>query len=83
MNTVFLLMAQFNAATIPLSQIAESLLGLKPATAETHARTGRLPFPTFRMGESQKSPRLVHVKDLAEFIDNRRKEASEEYAHCQ
>jgi hypothetical protein len=83
MKTVFLLMAEFEAATIPLSAIAEKYLGLKPATAETHARTARLPFPTFRMGESQKSPRLVHVEDLANFIDTRRKEASEEYDHCQ
>ncbi|EAR5802884.1 pyocin activator PrtN family protein [Salmonella enterica] len=83
MNTVFLLMAEFGTATIPLSQIAERYLGMKPSTADKKAGAGDLPIPTFRIGDSQKAPRMVHVRDLAEFIDTRRKEAKEELAHVQ
>ncbi|MBG6248354.1 MULTISPECIES: pyocin activator PrtN family protein [Symbiopectobacterium] len=82
MNTMFLLMAEFNTATIPLSDIAERYLGMKPVTADGKAGAGKLPIPTFRIGDSQKAPRMVHVKDLADFIDKRRKEAAEELRHC-
>lgn len=83
MNTSFLLLAEFETTLIPLSGIAEKYLGMKPSTAENKARTGELPFPTLRIGESQKSPRMVHVEDLAAFIDRRRKEAQEEHAKLQ
>ncbi|MBN3345035.1 pyocin activator PrtN family protein [Pectobacterium carotovorum] len=82
MNTMFLLMAEFNTATIPLADIAERYLGMKPATADRKAGAGDLPIPTFRLGDTQKAPRMVHVKDLADFIDQRRKEAAKELKHC-
>ncbi|KHN50691.1 pyocin activator PrtN family protein [Pectobacterium fontis] len=82
MNTMFLLMAEFNTATIPLSSIAERYLGMKPATADKKAGAGDLPIPTFRLGDTQKAPRMVHVKDLADFIDSRRIEAQRELRHC-
>ncbi|KGA39565.1 pyocin activator protein PrtN, phage related protein [Pectobacterium odoriferum] len=82
MNTMFLLMAEFNTATIPLSDIAERYLGMKPATADRKAGAGDLPIPTFRLGDTQKAPRMVHVKDLADFIDNRRTQAAKELKHC-
>jgi len=78
MNTVFLLMAEFETSTIPLAAVAERYLGMRPSTADKKANCGELPIPTFRIGESQKSPRMIHVTDLAEFIDKRRKEAKEE-----
>lgn len=83
MNTMFLLMAEYETPAVPLSEICEKYLGLKPATAEKKALLGELTLPTFRLGESQKSPRLVHLQDLAELIDRKRKEAKEflEYMH--
>ncbi|MGL9719967.1 pyocin activator PrtN family protein [Symbiopectobacterium sp.] len=82
MNTMFLLMAEFNTATIPLSDISERFFGMKPATAESKAGAGKLPIPTFRIGDTQKAPRMVHVKDLADFIDQRRIAAAKELKHC-
>ncbi|MGJ0625537.1 pyocin activator PrtN family protein [Xenorhabdus bovienii] len=35
-------------------------------------------LPTFRCNDSQKSPRMVHVNDLADLIDKKRKESKEE-----
>ncbi|ECE6697025.1 pyocin activator PrtN family protein [Salmonella enterica] len=83
MNTMFLLLAEFETPTIPLSDIAERYLGMKPATADKKAGCGDLPIPTFRIGDTQKAPRMVHVSDLAEYIDNRRKEAKKELKHFQ
>ncbi|MGH1595431.1 pyocin activator PrtN family protein [Yersinia proxima] len=80
MNTIFLLMAEFETSTIPLSDIAERYFGMKPATADKKAGAGDLPVPTFRIGDSQKAPRMVHVNDLADFIDKRRGEAKTELA---
>ncbi len=82
MNTMFLLMAEFETATIPLADISERYLGMKPATADKKAGAGTLPIPSFRLGDSQKAPRMVHVKDLADFIDQRRTEAAKEFRHC-
>ncbi|CDZ85405.1 TPA: pyocin activator PrtN family protein [Citrobacter koseri] len=83
MNTMFLLMAEFETSTIPLSVIAERYLGMRPSTADKKAGCGELPIPTFRIGNSQKSPRVVHVKDLADFIDSQRKAAKEELKNSQ
>lgn len=69
MNTMFLLMAEYGSATVPLGQVCEKYFGMKAATAEKHAALGRLPIPTFRASESQKSPRMIHIQDLANHID--------------
>ncbi|MCK7227148.1 pyocin activator PrtN family protein [Enterobacter asburiae] len=83
MNTIFLLMAEYETPTVPLSEICGKYLGMKPSTAESKAALGQLALPTFRLGNSQKSPRLVHLQDLAELIDRKRREAKEllEYMH--
>lgn len=42
MNTMFLLMAEYGSATVPLSQVCEKYFGLKSATAEKRAAMGDL-----------------------------------------
>ncbi|HFD7738008.1 pyocin activator PrtN family protein [Serratia marcescens] len=82
MNTMFLLMAEFGTATIKLAEISERYLGMRPATAEQKAAEGKLPIATFRVGSSQKAPRMVHVQDLADYIDQQRKDAKAELERC-
>lgn len=72
MNTIFLLMAEFETASIPLSDVCEKYFGMKPATADKKAALGQLPIPTFRAGESQKAPRMIHIQDLADYIEKQR-----------
>ncbi|WP_272670858.1 pyocin activator PrtN family protein [Providencia sp. PROV147] len=79
MNTVFLLMAEFETSQIPLSVVAEKFLNLTPSYADRQAALGKLPFPTYR-DDSQKAPRMVHISDLAEWIDKRRCEARKEFS---
>ncbi|EPN6881999.1 pyocin activator PrtN family protein [Providencia rettgeri] len=77
MNTVFLLMAEFETSQIPLSVVAEKFLNLTPSYADRQAALGKLPFPTYR-DDSQKAPRMVHISDLAEWIDQQRNIAKKE-----
>lgn len=83
MNTMFLLMAEYNTASIPLADICEKYFGMKVATADKKASLGKLPIPTFRMGDSQKSPRMIHVKDLADYIDKQRDRGVEYFKSMQ
>ncbi|MCX8596763.1 pyocin activator PrtN family protein [Gilliamella sp. B3486] len=78
MNTVFLLMAEFNTPTIPLSQIAEKYLGMTISTANKKANCGELSIPSFRLDQGQKAPRIVHIQDLADYIDKQREIAKDE-----
>lgn len=81
MNTIFLLMAEYETSQIPLSIVAEKFLSISPAWADKKANLGELPFPTYR--DNQKSGRLVHIIDLAEWIDKKREIAKKEFEHLQ
>ncbi|HGJ5855689.1 MAG TPA: pyocin activator PrtN family protein [Arsenophonus nasoniae] len=78
MNTLFLLMAEYESSQIPLSVVAEKFLNLSPAYANKKASLGDLPFPTYR-DNSQKAPRMVDIRDLAEWIDKSRKDARKQF----
>lgn len=80
MNTMFLLMAEYETATVPLSQVCEKYFGMKATTAERKAADNKLPIPTFRTADSQKAPRMVHIADLADYIDVQRKASRELHA---
>jgi len=71
MNTTFLLMAEFGQTDIPLDLVASRYLGLDSRAARWKASKSELPFPAFRAG-TQKSPWLVRVTDLAEWLDRER-----------
>jgi len=75
MNTVFLLMAQFGKAVIPLDEIAKPMLGLESDKAKRKAAHRELPFPVFR--EGQKGPWLVNVTDVAAWVDKSAQAARE------
>ncbi|AYY82162.1 pyocin activator PrtN family protein [Proteus vulgaris] len=81
MNTVFLLLAEYETSQIPLSVVAEKFLSISPSWADKKANLGELPFPTYR--DNQKSGRLVHIVDLAEWIDKKREIAKQEFEHLQ
>ncbi|MDR0219491.1 MAG: pyocin activator PrtN family protein [Enterobacteriaceae bacterium] len=83
MNTALLLMAEFGTSQIPLSDMAERYLKMTPGTAERKANEGKLSLPTYKLADSQKSPRIVHVNDLAEYIDKQREIAVKEVERMQ
>lgn len=75
MNTTFALMARFGSATVDLKEISQEFLGITPKTAEQKAKACNLPFPTFKLRESERSPTLVKIEDLGAYIDKQYKEA--------
>jgi hypothetical protein len=78
-NTVFLLMAEFGQTDIPLETVADRYLGMDERVARAKAGRGELPFPAFRAG-SQKSPWLVRVTDLADWLDRERARALHDWS---
>ena len=78
MNTLFLLMAEFGSADIPLDAVATKYLNKSPERARADAARHRLPFPAYRAG-SQKSPYLVSAITLAAYLDKVRADAETEW----
>lgn len=77
MNTVLLLMAEFESAEIPLADISERYFGVKPGEKMLRmASRQQFPVPVHRLG-SQRSPWMVHVRDLADYIDRQAEQARE------
>ena len=70
MQTVFMLLAQYEKPVVPLKDICSEYFGLSYQTARQRANAGMLPIPKFRT--SQKSDYLVHLTDLASYIDQQR-----------
>lgn len=78
MNTIFLLMAEFNTGEIPLKSVCDKYLGVDFKTAAYRASKKQLPFPVYR-GGSQKSEWLVSVDVLAKYLDDKKTEAANEW----
>lgn len=83
MNTVFLLMAEFETSQIPLAVVAKKFLNMTESYADKKANLGELPFPVYRDITSQKAVKMVHINDLAEWIDSARERARKEFLHLQ
>lgn len=78
MNRIFLLMAEFNCADIPLEKVAPKYLGMDEKQWKRAASLQQLPFPVFR-GGSQKAPWLVNVNALAQYLDKREAAAAKDW----
>ena len=78
MNTVFLLLAEFETGEIPLDQVAPKYFGLDSRKAAEKARTQSLPVPVYR-GGSQRSQWLVSAQDLAAYLDAQKEKARKEW----
>ncbi len=69
MNIAFALLARFESPTVELKTISEEFFGYTPKTAEQKAKAKALPVPTFKLRDSERSPTLVNVADLAAYIE--------------
>ena len=77
------LLTALKAPVVPLVDICDRWLNINPKTAREAAALNRLPFPTFKMSDSNKAPLLVSVHDLAEHIDARHTAAKASWAQSQ
>lgn len=77
-KTLFLLMAEFEGrAAVKLEEVLHYTNFKTLPEANKAANAGELMIPVFRMAQSQKSPYIVHLEDLAEAVDTARQEGKE------
>ncbi|SJN60102.1 Pyocin activator protein PrtN [Vibrio ruber DSM 16370] len=79
MNTTFALLARFGSTTIALKDISQEFFGITPKTAEQRAKACDFPVPTFKLRDSERSPTLIKIEDLASYIEQRYQEAKNEW----
>ncbi|MFJ3375501.1 pyocin activator PrtN family protein [Pseudomonas sp. NPDC086112] len=80
MNTFFLLIAQYDGkAVIPLDRVCSDYMNLTVEKFKAKQSSGEINIPITRLGtNSQKAALGVHIKDLAEYIDQQREKAIKE-----
>lgn len=80
MNTLFLLMAQYNGqAVIPLDRVCNDYMNLTVEKFKRKRLDGEIDIPVVRLGaDSQKAALGIHLRDLAEYIDKQREKAAKE-----
>ncbi|MGO4366461.1 pyocin activator PrtN family protein [Pseudomonas sp. PAB10] len=80
MNTLFLLMAQYEGrAVITLDRVCADYMGLTVEKFKRKQLDGEIDIPIIRLGpNSQKAALGVHLQDLAEYIDRQREKAHKE-----
>ena len=77
MNTLFLLMAQYNGqAIVPLAKVCEDYFShLTPEKLLRKVLAGEIDLPITRIEGSQKAAKGVHLQDLASYLDEQRRRA--------
>lgn len=78
MNTLFALLVKFGDVNIPLEKISKDFFGMEPKKANERACLQDLPIPAYKLG-GQRSPWLVDAHKLAEYIDQKKQEASNDW----
>lgn len=80
MNTLFLLMAQYEGqAVIPLERVCSDYMHLSVDKFKRKRLDGEIDIPVVRLGaDSQKAALGIHLKDLAEYIDRQQAKAIKE-----
>ncbi|NOH21444.1 pyocin activator PrtN family protein [Vibrio cyclitrophicus] len=71
MNMHFALLARFASPTVELKAVSQEFFGITPKTAEQKAKACDFPVPTFKLRDSERSPTLIRVEDLAMYIEKR------------
>ena len=82
-RTLTLLAAIHQGPVARLEDICERYLQVGYPEARRRAVLNALPFPAFRLTESQKSPLVVRIEDLAAHIDRQAEAASKDWANSQ
>ncbi|MBB4820972.1 hypothetical protein HNP29_004367 [Pseudomonas alcaligenes] len=81
MNTMFLLMAQYEGqAIIPVDRVCTDYFShLTPEKFQRKVLAGEIDLPLVRLERSQKTARGVHVRDLATYLDAQHEKATIEH----
>ena len=81
LNTIDYLFIKYRSMTVELMTIVTDYYPhLSKAEALRKANNQEFPFSVFKIDQSKRAPFLVHVKDLANILDNQYSEASKDFA---
>jgi len=69
LTTELMLYGKYQKPVINLSECCDEVLGLCHKNAREAARSGGLPFPVIKARETRQAPYLVHIRDLARYLD--------------
>ncbi|PWE48514.1 Pyocin activator protein PrtN [Thioclava sp. NG1] len=73
MNTFYILLGKYgHEVMIPSEIVARDWFNVGKAKFHEKVSRGEIALPVMSMDDSQKSPRGVHILDLAEYLDKRR-----------
>lgn len=76
LSTTFLLLAMYDGRTcVSAEEVARDFFSLGRDQFVRKVDRGEIDLPLIRIESSAKAARLVHVNDLAAYIDRRREEA--------
>lgn len=80
MNTIFLLMAQYESRpVVTLEEVCKDYFQhLTPERFVKRVMAGTLKIPVVRIDDSQKGTKGVHIQDLADYLDACRAAAKKE-----
>lgn len=79
MKTIFILLAQYETAVVPLERVcADYFQHMTPTTFMRKSLAGEIKLPVVRIDEGQKATRGIMLTDLAKWIDDRRAAAVKE-----
>ena len=80
MQTIFMLMSRYDTRVmVPLEVVRKDFFPeLSLNLLKNKTDSGAIPLVVTRLCPSQKSTRMVHVKDLAEFLDKQAEKARAE-----
>ena len=77
-QTTMLLMFQYNCASVELERVMHLFGYNDKYEANRAAGDGSLPVPVFKFRDSTKAPYLIHIEDLANWMDSQRATAKAE-----
>lgn len=85
---MWLLLAQYQGETmIPVDRVAKDFFGVPEASGMPRflrkLEVGEIPLPVVRMERSQKGAKMIDLRDLAAFLDERRAAAQKELRQLQ
>ncbi|WP_224798197.1 pyocin activator PrtN family protein [Idiomarina abyssalis] len=79
MKTLLLLLVRYERSPVPLSEICKEFFGIGEKQAAMMAASQALPVPAFKLRESERAGWMVDLRDLAEHIDKKRRQALNDY----
>lgn len=80
MQTIFMLMSRYDTRVmVPLEVVRKDFFPeLSLNLLKNKTDSGEIPLVVTRLGQSQKSSRMVHLHDLADFLDKQADKARAE-----